>query len=66
MLFVEEYFQQVKNEALCNMRKELLEKMISDSVVTFTNQADLLQVEREFRRAELSCKEAFLDRDGAL
>ena len=66
MLFVEEYFQQVKNEALCNMRKELLEKMMSDSVVTFTNQADLLQVEREFRRAELSCKEAILDGSGAL
>ena len=64
LLFVEEYFQQAKNEALCNMRKELLEKMLSDTVVTFTNQTDMLQAEREFRRAELSCKEAFLDGDG--
>ena len=50
----------MKNEALFNMKKELLGKMLSDTIVTFTNQADLLQMEREFERAELSCKEALL------
>ena len=56
----------MKNEALGNMRKELSEKMLSDTMVTFNNQADFLQVEREFRRAELSCKESILGGDGAL
>jgi len=51
----------VKNETLGNMRKELLEKMLWNTMSTATNQADLMQVERDFRRVELSCKEALLN-----
>jgi len=51
----------VKNETLGNMRKELLEKMLRNTMTTATNQADLMQVEKDFRRVELSCKEALLN-----
>ena len=50
----------MKNEALGSMKKELLGKMLSDTMVSYTNQADLLQVEGEFRKAEVNCREAFL------
>ena len=49
----------MKNETLGKMRKELLEKLLSDTMTTFTNHAGLLQVETEFTKAELSCKETF-------
>jgi len=51
----------VKNETLGNMRKELLEKMLWNTMTTAANQADLVQVEKDFRRVELSCKEALLN-----
>jgi len=51
----------VKNETLGNMRKELLEKMLRNTMMTANNQADLVQVERDFRRVEISCKEALLN-----
>jgi len=51
----------VKNETLGNMRKELLEKMLRNTMTTATNQADLMQVEKDFMRVELSCKEALLN-----
>ena len=43
------------------MRKELLEKMLSNNMTTVVNLADLMQVEKDFRRIELSCKEALLN-----
>jgi len=51
----------VKNETLGNMRKELLEKMLRNTMTTVANQADLVQVEKDFRRVEISCKEALLN-----
>ena len=51
----------MKNKTLGNMRKELLEKMLSNNMTTVVNLADLMQVEKDFRRIELSCKEALLN-----
>merc|ERR1719193_2824592 len=51
----------VKNETLGNMRKQLLEKMLGNTMTTATNQADLMQVEKDFMRVELSCKGALLN-----
>ena len=51
----------MKNETIGNLRKELLEKMLLDNMATLTYEAQLMQVEKDFRRAELSCKEALLN-----
>ena len=51
----------MKNEALGSMKTELLGKTLSDTMVSFTNQADLLLVEEELRKAEVSCRGAFLN-----
>ena len=51
----------MKNEALGSVKKKLLGKMLSDTMVSFTNQADLLLVEEEFRKTEVNCREAFLN-----
>ena len=51
----------MKNETIGDMRKVLLEKMLLDNMTTLTYQADLMQLEKDFKRAELSCKEALLN-----
>jgi len=51
----------VKNETMGDMRKVLLEKMLLDNMATLTYEANLMQLEKDFRRAELSCKEALLN-----
>ena len=51
----------MKNETIGDMRKEVLEKMLLDNMATLTYQVELMQVEKDFKRAELSCKEALLN-----
>jgi len=51
----------VKNETIGDLRKELLEKMLMDNMATLTYQVELMQVEKDFKRAELSCKGALFN-----
>ena len=51
----------MKNETIGDMRKEVLEKMLLDNMTTLTYQAELMQVEKDFKRAELSCKGALFN-----
>ena len=50
---------QMKNETLGNMRKVLTDKALLNTMVANTNKSDFLMAEAEFKRVELSCKEAF-------
>ena len=44
-----------------NLRKELTEKVLLDMMAKLNSQAALMQAERDFERAESSCKENFLN-----
>merc|ERR1719167_1726825 len=49
----------IKNETLGNMRRELTDKTLLNTIVATTNKSDFLMAEADFKRAELSCQKAF-------